>query len=193
MAETPHTRQTILDAGQDLMLTAGFAGLGLSTLLQAAGVPKGSFYHCFDSKEDFGRATIEAYVERYISRLATLINGSGSGAEKLDRLFDFWLADAAQAGLADRCLVVKLGAEASDFSEPMRAAMDRGVQQFTGCLADLLGQGGKDGSLRPIPDPQAEARSLYSSLLGAAILTRISRDDAALRGAANDARTRLRA
>lgn len=192
MTETPNTRQTILDAGQALMLTSGFAGLGLSTLLKAAGVPKGSFYHWFESKEDFGRAAIEVYSESYITRLDALLEGPGTAADKLDRFFGAWMSDAASAGLAERCLVVKLGAEVSDLSEAMRAAMDRGVQQFIGRLAVLLGQGAEDGSLRTLADPQSEARRIYASLLGAAILTRISRDDVALRDATNDARSRLK-
>ncbi|MBY6162833.1 TetR/AcrR family transcriptional regulator [Mameliella alba] len=192
MTETQTTRDMILERGQALMLTSGFAGLGLSTLLKAAGVPKGSFYHWFDSKEDFGRAAIEAYSEGYLDRLDVLLTGPGTGADKLDRFFSAWLTNAAQAGLAERCLVVKLGAEVSDLSEPMRVAMDRGVAQFVARLAGLLTQGAEDGSLRSLDDPLAEARRLYATLLGAAILTRISRDDSALRDATQEARARLR-
>ncbi|WP_420326069.1 TetR/AcrR family transcriptional regulator [Mameliella sp.] len=193
MTETPDTRKTILDAGEALLLTHGFAGLGLSALLKAAGVPKGSFYHWFDSKEDFGRAAIEAYTDAYIARLDTLIDGPGMAADKLDRFMDAWLSQAAGPGLVERCLVVKLGAEVSDLSEPMRATMQGGIEQFIGRLADLLRQGAEDGSLRSVPDRLSEARRIYASLLGAAILARISREDTALRDATKDARARLRA
>ncbi|MGP6089539.1 TetR/AcrR family transcriptional regulator [Antarctobacter jejuensis] len=193
MTETQTTRQNILDRGQALMLTSGFAGMGLSTLLRAAEVPKGSFYHWFDSKEDFGRAAIEAYVDRYLARLDALIDGPGTASERLDRFFAAWVSDKGDAGSAEQCLVVKLGAEVSDLSEPMRAAMDRGVQQFVARLAKLFQQGAKDHSLRLLDDPQAEARTLYATLLGAAILTRLSRKDTALRDATDAARARLRA
>lgn len=193
MTETQNTRQKIVGQGQSLMLTSGFAGLGLSTLLKTAGVPKGSFYHWFESKEDFGRAAIEAYVDTYLARLDALIDGPGTASEKLDLFFAAWMSDAKETGSAERCLVVKLGAGVSDLFEPMRNAMDIGVQRSVARLADLLRQGAQDHSLRALHDPLAEARQLYAALLGAAILSRISRDDVVLRDATDDARTRFRA
>ena len=44
-------RQHILDTAKPLMLRKGFTAVGLTELLAAAGIPKGSFYHYFASKE----------------------------------------------------------------------------------------------------------------------------------------------
>jgi AcrR family transcriptional regulator len=40
----------------------GYGATGLQEILHAAGVPKGSFYHHFHSKEEFTVALIERYV-----------------------------------------------------------------------------------------------------------------------------------
>ncbi|MDW1502064.1 TetR/AcrR family transcriptional regulator, partial [Vibrio sp. YT-19(2023)] len=53
-AKTNDTRQHILDVGYELIVTRGFTSVGLSELLKTAEVPKGSFYHYFKSKEQFG-------------------------------------------------------------------------------------------------------------------------------------------
>lgn len=45
------TRQQLLDTGHRMMVVKGFTGVGLNEILQVAGVPKGSFYHYFKSKE----------------------------------------------------------------------------------------------------------------------------------------------
>src|SRR5215469_1994707 len=45
------TRAALLEAGDRLLLTSGYAGTGLSEILASAGVPKGSFYHWFSSKQ----------------------------------------------------------------------------------------------------------------------------------------------
>ena len=37
------TRQHLLDTGRDILAARGFSSVGLSAILQAAGVPKGSF------------------------------------------------------------------------------------------------------------------------------------------------------
>jgi len=59
--KTNDTRQHILDVGYQLVVNQGFTAVGLSQLLKEAGVPKGSFYHYFKSKEQFGQALIEGF------------------------------------------------------------------------------------------------------------------------------------
>ncbi|WP_163030699.1 TetR/AcrR family transcriptional regulator, partial [Pseudomonas viridiflava] len=53
------TRQHLLDTGHRMMAERGFTSVGLNELLQAAGVPKGSFYHYFKSKELYGQGLLE--------------------------------------------------------------------------------------------------------------------------------------
>ena len=55
------------------MLRSGFAGIGLAELLQAAGVPKGSFYNHFDSKEAFGVELVQRYYAQQERLLASLL------------------------------------------------------------------------------------------------------------------------
>ena len=49
-------RSSILDAGAALMLRKGYHGTGIQKIVDAAGVPKGSFYNYLKSKEDFALA-----------------------------------------------------------------------------------------------------------------------------------------
>ena len=53
-----NTRQHILETGLGIFAGKGFASVGLNELLKAAGVPKGSFYHYFESKEQYGQALL---------------------------------------------------------------------------------------------------------------------------------------
>jgi TetR/AcrR family transcriptional repressor of nem operon len=57
------TRQHILDTGNRIIAAKGFSAVGLNEILQAAEVPKGSFYHYFKSKEQFGEALLEAFFD----------------------------------------------------------------------------------------------------------------------------------
>lgn len=66
------TRQHLLDTGHRMMVVKGFTGVGLNEILQAASVPKGSFYHYFNSKEAFGEALLESYFSDYMVQLETL-------------------------------------------------------------------------------------------------------------------------
>ena len=58
-----NTRQHILETGQRIIVGKGFASVGLNEILTTAGVPKGSFYHYFESKEQYGQALLENHFE----------------------------------------------------------------------------------------------------------------------------------
>ena len=82
------TRAHILDVGYQLIAQKGFVGVGLAEILQQAGVPKGSFYHYFPSKELFGQALIEHYFADYVTRLSALFADVKKPAR--ERLMAYW-------------------------------------------------------------------------------------------------------
>lgn len=175
------TRQHILDAGRTLVLHKGFIGVGLKEILDASGVPKGSFYHYFSSKEHFGCVLLERYVADYQQRLETLLRPeTGSGRERLMRYWKAWIDDPQLGGWAEHCLVVKLAAEVADLSEDMRLILCGGVTQLVSRIAEMLADGQRDGSLPSGRESQPLAQTLYQLWLGAALLCKLSRDKAPL-------------
>jgi TetR/AcrR family transcriptional regulator, transcriptional repressor for nem operon len=66
--ETKSTREQLIDAGLRLIHQNGYIATGLKEILDAAGVPKGSFYHHFSSKEEFAKAVLEKYAAREVNR-----------------------------------------------------------------------------------------------------------------------------
>ena len=184
------TRSRILSEGRALVLAQGFGGLGLSELLNAANVPKGSFYYYFDSKVAFGCDMLDAYVVEYLAALDAIIARPQPAAKRLESFFSAALEGDA-GSMADRCLVVKLAAEIADLSEDMRAILDEGVAAVCGRLALLLRQGAEDGSVILQPDPDAAATLLYSQWLGAAIVAKLSRSPIPLEQALADTKHRF--
>jgi TetR/AcrR family transcriptional repressor of nem operon len=69
MEQQNNTRSQILTTGRRLTAQQGYTGVGLSSLLKEAGVPKGSFYHYFPSKEAYGCALLEEFMTEYGTRL----------------------------------------------------------------------------------------------------------------------------
>ncbi|MGY3439010.1 MULTISPECIES: TetR/AcrR family transcriptional regulator [unclassified Marinovum] len=173
-------RLHILTTGRALVLRHGFGAVGIARILSECGIPKGSFYYYFASKEDFGKALLETYVEEYLARFDALIASPGPARDTLDRFFAAWLAQAGGEGIASQCLVVKLGAEVADLSDDMRVILNNGVTELVRRIADLLRQGAHEGSLRAFDDPEATARMLYAKWLGAAILAKLDRSQAPL-------------
>lgn len=67
------TRKELIEVGLKALLTNGYDGVGIGPILAEAGVPKGSFYHFFPSKEAFACAVLEAYAEHYRQNLVVLL------------------------------------------------------------------------------------------------------------------------
>lgn len=177
------TRQHILATGRRIIAGKGFTGVGLNEILSAAGVPKGSFYHYFDSKERYGQALLEDFFTGYLAEIDALFGQDQlSGRERLERYWRRW-QDSQGAGCDERkCLVVKLSAEVADLSEAMRATLHQGTEQVMGRIADCIRAGVTDGSLLPL-EAEATARSLYQLWLGASLLAKIDRSGAPLQQA----------
>ncbi|KRA23694.1 hypothetical protein ASD65_04075 [Microbacterium sp. Root61] len=183
-AKAELTRDAILATGGELILSKGFVGVGLQEILSTCGVPKGSFYHYFSSKEGFGVAVLERYVETYLAAVEGLVQRPGSARERIRNLGAAWAGRAGDAS-ADRCLVVKLSAEVSSISDPMRVVLADGVTRLIDLLATVVDAGYTDGSIPDRAPARQLAESLYELWLGAALLDRLMGDgspfDAALR------------
>ena len=184
-AEYTDVRQHILDQGKAIITRKGFAGVGLNEILAAAAVPKGSFYHYFKSKELFGEAMLADYVQGYLAEMDVVLGQPGQSAAR--SLMDYWTSWTSESldgsGCDCRCLVVKLSSEVADMSEPMRMTLLDGTNRIIARLALAIGQGRVDDSLPSVIDPAHMATNLYQLWLGAAMLTKLRRDDSALKAA----------
>lgn len=186
-----NVRQQILEAGRGLILAKGFTAVGLAEVLAAAGVPKGSFYYYFESKERFGEALLEEHFAAYLRDLDALLAGEGVPArERLMRYWRRWEETRAGSCGREQCLVVKLGAEVSDLSEAMRGALRKGTDAILERIAACLREGAADGSIPP-RNPESAAQALYELWLGASLLAKVRRDTSALAAAMETTRAFL--
>lgn len=171
-----NTRQHILETGHRIIAGKGFASVGLNEILTTAGVPKGSFYHYFASKEQYGQSLLEDYFADYLVGIDELFAAEAPTArERLMRYWQRWLAKQSDACCEQKCLVVKLAGEVSDLSEAMRLTLRDGTEQVIGRLAGQIAAGVTDASL-PALDPEPTARVLYQLWLGASLLGKLHRD-----------------
>ncbi|MBB5764771.1 TetR/AcrR family transcriptional regulator [Methylorubrum rhodesianum] len=172
-------RQGILDTAHKIVGAKGFSGVGLNEILAAAGVPKGSFYHYFGSKEAFGEALLSDYFEDYLADIdATLAEPGLSHAERLMNYWRKWQATQGSIDYQRKCLAVKLAAEVSDLSEPMRLALKRGTAGIIDRVTGAIEAGVIEGSLKVEREPRETAELLYHVWLGASLMAKIERTNA---------------
>ncbi|MCF0263517.1 TetR/AcrR family transcriptional regulator [Acinetobacter guillouiae] len=173
------TRQHILNTSFKLVLHKGFVGVGLQEILTTCGVPKGSFYYYFASKEAFGCALLQQYLADYKVKIDQLIlQEERSAYARLVALWQAWIDDPChnEGGWAENCLIVKLAAEVSDLSEDMRQILNFGVSKLTERIANLLSDGQQDGSIPQHIEPEKMAQTMYQLWLGAALLAKLAQN-----------------
>ncbi|WP_326597909.1 TetR/AcrR family transcriptional regulator [Streptomyces sp. NBC_01803] len=170
------TRQSLLEAARRIVAAKGYAAVGINEVLAAAGVPKGSFYHYFASKDAFGEAMMKSYFDDYLTTMDGIVVDKGkSSAEHLmsywQRFYDTQAVDDCQGG----CLVVKLGAEVADLSEVMRVVTKVGTTAIVDRLEQMIADGIADGSVSVDASPRTAAEALYDLWLGASMMAKIHR------------------
>jgi TetR/AcrR family transcriptional repressor of nem operon len=174
--DTSDVRQGILDVGQRIMAAKGYTAVGLNEILATAGVPKGSFYHYFGSKDAFGEALLESYFETYLDEIdQTLIQPGLTMAQRLLNYFRIWQDTQSFQDCQGKCLAVKLGVEVADLSEAMRAVLKRGTSGIIDRLASGIESGLAEGSLAISGTPHEVAQNLYQLWLGASVMVKITK------------------
>ncbi|OQR65559.1 TetR family transcriptional regulator [Streptomyces maremycinicus] len=175
-ARSADTRRNILDAAQRIMAHKGYSAVGLNEVLAEASVPKGSFYHYFSSKDAFGEALLKSYFDEYLADMDRVLGQPGrSAAERLMAYWQLWRETQSFDECQGKCLAVKLGAEVSDLSEPMRLALKEGTSAIIDRLERTITSGLTDGSITIDGAPRETAQILYDMWLGASVMAKIHR------------------
>lgn len=170
------TRDRILVAGAELVIEKGFNGVGLTEILQRAGVPKGSFYHYFPSKEDFGVALIEKARDEYLDSLRHILGDrKRTSVQRLRAVFEDSRAECVKSGPSVECVVPKLALETANLSEPVHAAVRCVYQQWSALLAQVIREGQSKGEIDVHHDPDRLANVLVMLWEGASIRMQVDR------------------
>ncbi|MDQ2811072.1 MAG: TetR/AcrR family transcriptional regulator [Actinomycetota bacterium] len=173
-----NARQALLDAAKRIMAHTGFRAVGLNEVLSQAGVPKGSFYHYFSSKDAFGEAIMQDYFVSYLANMDGIFaDPAAPAAERLLRYFEEFRARQSADDFQSGCLVVTLGPEAANLTGPMRGELNSGVSQIIDRLEHLITAGVADKSMSSA-DPRSSAETLYEMWVGASIMAKINRNPA---------------
>ncbi|MEV0175822.1 TetR/AcrR family transcriptional regulator [Streptomyces sp. NPDC050803] len=175
------TRRLILDTAQRIMAHKGYSAVGINEVLAEAGVPKGSFYHYFASKDAFGEAILKSYFTDYLAEIDGIFAHSDqSAAERLMAYWQQWQETQSLEECQGKCLAVKLGAEVADLSESMRLALKEGTSAVVDRIERTITDGIKDGSLSIDGEARDIAQALYDMWLGASVMAKIHRSPAPL-------------
>lgn len=177
LTPTADTRERILEAACRAIAQKSFNGCGLNEILALAGVPKGSFYHYFPSKEDLGVAVVERARDGFVAQVRGILSDRRVPAlQRLRAMFEAHRAHCAADPVATRgCLIAKLALEISELSEPVRAAVKCTYDQWGAMIAQLLREAQANGDVGAGHDADRLAGLIVNLWEGALIRMRIDR------------------
>lgn len=158
----PNTRDQIFDAALKLLSERGFNACSVQDITAEAGVPKGSFYNHFDSKEALGAEIVGHYANR--SKLREILADDDIPAlERLRRYFVALNERMIDRGCRHGCMIGNMSAEMSDQSDLIRQQLIKIYENWSGKLEYAVAAGQQEGS---IPS-QMSAKTLAGFLLNA--------------------------
>jgi TetR/AcrR family transcriptional repressor of nem operon len=152
------------------MLRGGYDSVGIGSVLSSTGVPKGSFYHYFDSKEAFGCAIIEAYREKWReARKTVFARDDLSPLQRLEAHFADLEREVSWQDALGGCLLGNLSQLMASRSERLRSAIETGFLEWQQDLVEVLAAARDAGELSPSSDLQDLAALVIEAYEGALI------------------------
>jgi len=177
----PDTRDNLVQAGLALLHAEGYAATGIQAIVESVGVPKGSFYNHFASKEAFGAEVIDAYFDRAQGRLhAFLGDADRAPLDRLKAYFDDLIAALRASGFVKGCLMGNFSAEIADHSPLIRAHLVRHFEAWGGLFEACIAEAQAAGAVGTQFSAGLLARFLLSGWEGALLRMRAEQSEAPL-------------
>lgn len=161
------SKHMLIRVGLKHLTERGYASVGIDEILKDAGVPKGSFYHYFPSKSDFGLELIRAYDAYFRDKLETHFgNMTLSPTERLRSFIQDAEAGMAKHSFRRGCLIGNLGQEMGGLPENYRAEIIRVFQTWQDITAALFAE-------LKVDDPEALAAFFWTGWEGAVLRAKL--------------------
>lgn len=175
-ASRTDTRNALVWCGTELLTERGFQITGIEEVLKRVGVPKGSFYHYFKSKDHFGHAVIDNYEAYYAKKMDRIFGDTTQSP--LQRLVNFTVN--AKNGMVKfdfkrGCLIGNLGQELAALDTQFRERLEGVLLSWEKRVADCLREAIDVGELALGQDPQALSRFFWVGWEGAILRSKLMR------------------
>ena len=163
-------RENLLEVGERLFLNSSFNCVGLNDILKQAEIPKGSFYHYFDSKEDLGLQVIEHYHRSNYAALQDLLqDASLSPYQQLRAFYENNISHFSEIGYCQGCLMANLSQEIADVNENLRCKIaslsKQTVDAVAGCIEKMENNELNLAHLRPFEAAQILMNSWQGAIM----------------------------
>jgi TetR/AcrR family transcriptional regulator, transcriptional repressor for nem operon len=136
---TLNTREHLIKTGLESIHSNGYTATGVKEILDRAGVPKGSFYHYFPSKQAFAEEVLKRYGEGEYQRWTRILGDQKQPPlKRLRQYFDELVAVYGQKGPIRGCLLGNLSLEVADHSPALQSLLRASFGTWQQAIVELL-------------------------------------------------------
>jgi TetR/AcrR family transcriptional repressor of nem operon len=169
-------REKLLERGVTLLMEQGYHGTGVQELVQSVGVPKGSFYNYFESKEAFSAEVVRHYIEPFIQQLDAHLRRDDVTADvALKGYFEEMIEETERRDFKGGCLLGNLIGEIGDTSELCQASLRQAVHRYRDKLREGIARAQREGRFRTDMEAKDMSDFLVNVWQGALLRMKIER------------------
>ncbi|WP_432735752.1 TetR family transcriptional regulator C-terminal domain-containing protein [Maridesulfovibrio sp. FT414] len=168
------TKQIIIAIGADIIHRKGFNNTGIQEILKACGVPKGSFYYYFESKEAFGVEVARYFAARLGEKSGHLLKDkSFAPLDRLKNFFRFFRNYFEEQGWSRGCPIGNLAQEMGDLSGPLQVELSQIVNGLVRAVAPIIREAAESGQISESIDPECTAGFIVAAWHGAVLQMKV--------------------
>jgi len=162
------TKDIIIAHAARIIRKNGFNNTGIAEILSSAGVPKGSFYFYFKSKEDMGLALVDYYCRGIQSMAEPLLTESDpSPRKRLENFFQAFEALFESEDWKSGCPLGNLTQEMGTLNPAFRLRLSNGFKRLKKGLEQCLAKARDAGEIDPAMNVNEMADFVLNSWEGA--------------------------
>jgi TetR/AcrR family transcriptional repressor of nem operon len=176
-------KEKLIEVGIGLFCEHGYHGTGIQDIVDALGVPKGSFYNYFKSKESFASEIVKHYAGQ-ISAMWDRLIAQGPDNDPLKMLrnvFEFMIRNQDACSIKTGCLIGNLSGELAESSALCRGAMKSVMAEWCDRVTELLERAQLQGTVRRDIPASDLARFCWDTWEGGLLRMKIENSTASIR------------
>ncbi|MDQ5984435.1 MAG: Transcriptional regulator AcuR [Syntrophus sp. SKADARSKE-3] len=176
MVAREDTRGEIIRKGAELIHVRGYNATGIQQILQSAGIPKGSFYFYFKSKEDFCLAVIDHFTAVIGEDFRRFLDDKRlSPIKRFEALFEYYESIFIHTGGALGCPIGNLSLELADASNRLRERLKTAIEALIDKIASCLEEARQEKSIPEQLNVHDAARFIFQGFEGAILHMKVSK------------------
>ena len=170
------TRARLLEVGGEIVHQKGYNSTGIQEVLTATGVPKGSFYFYFKSKEDFGLQLIDQYTDFICDKIDEYLSDQRVlPIQRLRNSFKWFVAIFEQNDFKGGWPIGNLSLEMGDMNDCFRGKLEKALDKIKIKVTECLNEAQEKKEISPALDVFETSDFIMSSWQGVLLQIKVTR------------------